>query len=619
MNYSVENVHVDNNKLYIKAWVHESDYKLKVVINNSDAKEINTFESRYDISAFFKEEIEDNNYGINQELEFEKKIKNVKIYLLLNDNEILIFNKSFTKYSSKKEKIKTDSKKLKNFIKLLWKEHHFLVPPSVMKGYIRGIKNRRQDKVVFNPSITSEYNNWLKSQNYLISDNSIKVNVYGKLNNNILEQTDDKNEDYKYTLLVNGKVKLVDNFFSEINELLDNNYDIIYFDNDRIIDNKCCKPNFKPNWSIDTLMGFNYIGNVIVIKESLLKKYKTNNIYEILLDNRLKKVNVYHLQKIMYHDYNDYQNQVEILNDYVKQNKLNIDIKKNKNNISNTVTYNVKDNPLVSIIIPTKDHADILKVCIDSLYEKTTYKNFEVIVVNNNSEEKETFNLLDKYSKKDNFSYITINKEFNYSYLNNEAIKKSNGDYILLLNNDIEIIQNNWLDIMLGYAEQKHIGTVGVKLLFPDDTIQHAGIIMGKGGLAGHVHYKEDRYIKSSQYELDFPYDVSGCTAACLLISRKKYDEVKGLEENLRVAFNDVDFNLKVLEKGYNNIFLPNVELYHHESKSRGLDTTPEKQKRFVQEWYFMENKWGNKIHHDDYYNDNLSKDHDYMIKGEKV
>lgn len=620
MNYCIENVHVDKNKLYIKGWIHEKKYKLKVVVNNSETKNINAFESRYDISAYFKEEIDDNNYGVNQELEFENKIKNVKIYLIINKVESIIFNKNFTKFSSRKERIKVDYGKFKNFIKLLWREHHFLVPPSVMRGYIKGIRNRRREKVFYNPNITSEYNNWLNNQQYLHNDNSLKLNVYGKLNGNELEESQEIiDNNSEYTLLVNGKVRLVKDFHSEINNLINDKYDIIYFDNDRIIDNKYCNPNFKPNWSIDTIMGLNYVGNVIVIKNSLLNKYKTNNIYEILLDNRFKKVKVYHLPKIMYHDYNDFKNQSAILNKYIKDNKLDITIKENKNGISNTILYEVKNNPLISIIIPTKDHSDILKVCLDSLYKKTSYKNFEVIVVNNNSTEKETFDLLDEYSKKSSFQYITINEEFNYSYLNNKAIEKAKGDYVLLLNNDIEIIQKDWLDIMVGYAQQKHIGTVGVKLLFPDDTIQHAGITMGKGGLAGHVHYKEDRYTKSSQYELDFPYDVSGCTAACLMISRKKFNEVNGLEEELRVAFNDVDFNLKVLDKGYYNIFLPNVELYHHESKSRGLDTTPEKQKRFTQEWYFMENKWGDKLHHDNYYNDNLSKDHDYMLKGENV
>ena len=266
---------------------------------------------------------------------------------------------------------------------------------------------------------------------------------------------------------------------------------------------------------------------------------------------------------------------------------------------------------MVSIIIPTKDHADILEQCLKSIYTLTTYKNYEIIVIDNNSEEKETFELLKKYSKNSNFICKRIECEFNYSYLNNEAVKIAKGEYVLLLNNDIEVITPNWLELMLSYASLDHIGTVGAKLLFPDNTIQHAGIIIGKGGLAGHSHYGKSKDYTSSQYELKIPYDVSACTAACLMVSKKKFNEVNGL----KVAFNDVDFNLKLLDKGYNNIFLPNVSLYHYESKSRGLDTTSEKQKRFVQEWAYVEEKWDKYLKHDKFYNDNFSKNDDYMLK----
>ena len=275
----------------------------------------------------------------------------------------------------------------------------------------------------------------------------------------------------------------------------------------------------------------------------------------------------------------------------------------------------LKNKPLVSIIIPTKDHADILENCLKSIYKLSTYQNYEIIVIDNNSEKEETFALLKTYAKNKNFRYQRIECEFNYSYLNNEAVKMAKGEYVILLNNDIEVITPNWLELMLSYASLKSTGTVGAKLLFPDDTIQHAGIIMGKGGLAGHAHYGKNKDYISPQYELKMPYDVSACTAACLMVSKNKFNEVNGLEEKLKVAFNDVDFNLKLLDKGYNNIFLPNVLLYHYESKSRGLDTTPEKQKRFVQEWALVEEKWKKYIEHDPFYNDNFSKNDDYMLK----
>ena len=210
---------------------------------------------------------------------------------------------------------------------------------------------------------------------------------------------------------------------------------------------------------------------------------------------------------------------------------------------------------------------------------------------------------------------MDVNIEFNYSKINNFAVNKANGEYIVLLNNDTEIISPDWLNIMVGYASQSHVGAVGTKLLFPDDTIQHAGIVMGKGGLAGHINYGKPRNYQSYRWDLKIPYDYAGCTAACLMFSRKKYDEVGGLEETLEVAFNDVDFNLKLLTKGYYNVFLPGVELYHYESKSRGLDTTPEKQKRFASEWSYMKEKWNDIIEKDPYYNDNYSRNEDYMLK----
>ena len=309
---------------------------------------------------------------------------------------------------------------------------------------------------------------------------------------------------------------------------------------------------------------------------------------------------------------------MEIVKEFLKNEKVKI--LKNNDKETLTVEYELKKQPLVSIVIPTKDAPETLDTCLKSVYEKSTYKNFEIILIDNNSCAPSTFKLFEEYKNKyKNFNVVRMECPFNYSYINNQAVMNhSKGEYIVLLNNDTEIITPNWLELMLGYASKKHIGTVGAKLLFNDDTLQHAGLIIGKGGLAGHAHYGADRYDVGMQWELKIPYDVSGNTAACLMISKEKYMEVGGLEEQLQVAFNDVDFNLKVREKGYNNIYLPIVELYHYESKTRGLDTTPEKQKRFMQEWQFMMNKWNDKLKYDPYYNDNFSKTNDYKLDASK-
>ena len=236
-------------------------------------------------------------------------------------------------------------------------------------------------------------------------------------------------------------------------------------------------------------------------------------------------------------------------------------------------------------------------------------------MVNNNSSESETFDLFTKYQKEhDNFQVIDANFEFNYSKINNIAVKKATGDYILLLNNDIEIITPDWLEQMLGYASQSHIGAVGVKLLYPDETVQHGGVILGLGGIAAHAFLNTPRDEITWGGRLSVPYNYSAVTAACLMVERKKWQEVKGLEEKLKVAFNDVDFNLKLLKKGYYNVFIPQVLLYHHESKSRGLDNTPEKYKRFVSEVNYMSEKWEKELMNDRFYNPNYSLLKDYVL-----
>ena len=624
MNYNIDDFKINNNKIYINGWAHFEKYKI-IIQSGEENKYLDNYTSRYDINMLFHEKIEDNLYGFKQEVEFNNKIKKVNIYIITNDEKILIRTIDNRKIINYIRNIKKILGKVKRIIMFLWREYHFLVPPKMWGKYFKIIFNRKQKLEVFNPEIDSEYNTWLTRQTYLNDDNKKKnITIVGTekhdyidyvIENNLKKIISKINTDY--VCLIEGNIKFINYFYSELNSVLDKNYDLIYFDNDLIRNNKYCSPNLKPDWSRDTLLGVNYIGNCIVIKKSILKKYADNNssIYQILLNLIGKTNNIMHISKIMYHDYGNIKNEIKEVEKYLEKNNIKAKVKKITDGITNTISYEIIKKPLVSIIIPTKDHADILDNCLKSIYEKTTYKNFEIILIDNNSTEKETFNLIKKYEKKSNFKSKRIECEFNYSYLNNEAVKISKGDFIVLLNNDTELISGDWLEKMLGYAQQPHIGAVGAKLIFEDNTIQHAGIIMGKGGLAGHAHYGKDRNFISHQFELKIPYDYSACTAACLMVEKKKYKEVNGLEEKLKVAFNDVDFNLKLLEKGYNNIFLPNVMLYHYESKSRGLDTTPEKQKRFVQEWSFITNKWDKYIKHDKFYNDNFSKDYDYMLK----
>ena len=250
----------------------------------------------------------------------------------------------------------------------------------------------------------------------------------------------------------------------------------------------------------------------------------------------------------------------------------------------------------VSILIPTCDHIRDLETCVESIYARTTYPDFEIILIENNSKAPETFRTYKRMQKEhpDNLKVVTWEgKGFNYSALNNFGEKFATGEYLLLLNNDTEVITAAWLEEMVMYAQQKRVGCVGAKLLYPDDTIQHAGVGFGIGGVAGHLHKYYPASSDGYMGRLNYVQDVYADTAACLLIRKEIYDEVGGLDESYAVAFNDVDFCVRVRQAGYTNVFTPFAQLYHYESKSRGMEDNPEKQKRFQGEVLRFQARWG--------------------------
>ena len=250
----------------------------------------------------------------------------------------------------------------------------------------------------------------------------------------------------------------------------------------------------------------------------------------------------------------------------------------------------------VSILIPTCDHIRDLETCVESIYARTTYPDFEILLIENNSKEEQTFRSYERMRKEhpDTLKVLTWQgKGFNYSALNNFGARYATGEYLLLLNNDTEVITPGWLEEMVMYAQQKRVGCVGAKLLYPDDTIQHAGVGFGIGGVAGHLHKYFPATSDGYMGRLNYVQDVYGDTAACLLIRKEIYDEVHGLDESYAVAFNDVDFCVRVREAGYTNVFTPFAQLYHNESKSRGMEDNPEKQKRFQGEVLRFQARWG--------------------------
>ena len=479
-------------------------------------------------------------------------------------------------------------------------------------------------------------------------ENNPKVRIkHRKENGHISRASNDALEmaQGEYVALLDNDDLLASDALYEVAKVLNENkkLDFVYSDEDKInLKGRRCDPHFKPDYSPDTLLSLNYICHLAVMRTSLVRKVGGFAVglegaqdYDLFLKIVEKTNNIYHIHKILYHwrmipgstslklDNKDYagDNGKKAIELALKRRKLNAYVEKDSKSTYYRVIYDFKKEPMVSILVPTKDHADITEKCLKTVYEKTLYKNFEVILIDNGSVKKETLDLFKKYKKEhDNFRVLKEDIEFNYSRLNNLAAKKAKGEYLVLLNNDTEIITEGWLKIMVGYASRPYVGAVGAKLFYPDDTVQHAGVILGLGGVASHAYIGASRDDLGMCGRLRVPYDYSAVTAACLCVSKKKFDEVGGLEEDLKVAYNDMDFNLKLLEKGYYNVFLPMIELYHYESKSRGLDTTSDKYKRFMEESDYMWKKWGRMLKNDRFYNKNFTKRAWFMLdKGFKT
>ncbi|WP_456381009.1 glycosyltransferase [Thiolapillus sp.] len=274
------------------------------------------------------------------------------------------------------------------------------------------------------------------------------------------------------------------------------------------------------------------------------------------------------------------------------------------------VKYRIQADPLVSVIIPTRDEVDILRTCLDSIYEKTTYKNYEIIIIDNGSRCEETQEYLLELQQTQGIKIIRDDGEFNFSSLNNKGVAAASGEIVALVNNDVEVISPGWMTEMVSQACRPEIGAVGCRLIYPDNTLQHAGIILGLGGLAAYSHRCIPKESPGYFGRAMLLQSISAVTAACLFVRRNVYMEVGGMDEdNLAVAYNDVDFCLRLREAGYRNIFTPYAELTHFESKSRGLEDTPEKQERLRKEYAYMRNRWGELLDRDPAYNPNLTLD----------
>ncbi len=393
-------------------------------------------------------------------------------------------------------------------------------------------------------------------------------------------------------------------------------------------------PHFKPDWNPELLLAHNYITHLCCYKADVIKQLSGMRKgldgaqdYDLILraSTIVKTDQIIHIPKVLYHwrmvegstamsaGAKSYATQagLKALTDHMAF--INSDATVEHSDRENFYKVNWplelvnSKQPKVSIIIPTRDGLEVLKPCIDGLLSNTDYKNLEIIIVDNGSEKAETLTYLKQLSSRDNIKVIRDDGPFNYSYINNLGVSHASGELICLLNNDIEIIHKDWLTEMATLAMRKNVGCVGAKLLYPDNTIQHAGVIMGLGGYAAHSHRGIGRNDAGYFCRAQVRQNLSAVTAACLLVKHEIYDLVGGLDEAFKVAYNDVDFCLRVQAKGYKNIYTPYAELYHHESKTRGSDNTPQNQKRFDNEKSLLLKRWSKIINHDPAYNPNLT------------
>lgn len=403
---------------------------------------------------------------------------------------------------------------------------------------------------------------------------------------------------------------------------------------------------FKPDYAIDNLRANNYICHFSVFKASLLEgdelfrpQFDGSQDHDMILRLTDKAKNIVHVPRLMYywrcHEGSTASNieakpyAIEAAKgavaDHLRRHGYD-HFKITSTRAFETIfkiRYEIKGTPLVSIVIPSKDHIDDLKRCIDSILEKSTYDNYEIIVVENGSEESRTFAYYKQLEDNPKITVVTYKKEpdesFNYSRVCNEGERKARGEYILLLNNDIEVITVNWIEEMLMYAQRDDVACVGAKLYYPNKTIQHAGVVLALGAhrTAGHSHYMQHRENLGYMGRLCYTQDVSAVTGACLMVKKELYDEIGGLGEDFAISLNDVDFCLRFREKGLLNVFTPFAELYHYESASRGSDMIGQNAERYNKESEYFREKWKSVLEKGDpYYNPNFSLDRsDFSLK----
>ena len=398
---------------------------------------------------------------------------------------------------------------------------------------------------------------------------------------------------------------------------------------------------FKPDYSPDNLRANNYICHFSMFDADLLKKtglfrpeYDGSQDHDMILRLTEEAKHVCHIPKILYY-WRSHPNSVaadigaktyaidaakRAVHDHMRD-YYGIEVEVESTRAFPTIfqiKYPINGEPLISIVIPNKDHVEDLRRCITSIEKKSTWKNYEIVVVENNSVEQSICDYYKELESDPKVKIVTYEGGFNYSRINNVGVKETKGEYLLFLNNDTEVISPDWMEQLLMYAQRKDVGAVGAKLYYADNTIQHAGVVIGLGAhrSARHTHYKMPREHLGYMGRLCYAQDVTAVTGACLMVKKSIYEEVNGLDESFTISLNDVDLCLKIREKGYLNIFTPFAELYHYESKTRGMEEG-EKLRRYERECAHFRDKWKEQLDAGDpYYNPNFSLDYsDFTLR----
>lgn len=413
---------------------------------------------------------------------------------------------------------------------------------------------------------------------------------------------------------------------------------LFYSDEDKLDEfGQRVDPHFKPDWNPDLLLAQNYISHLGMYNTELVREvggfregFEGSQDHDLVLrvSARLTAEQIVHVPKVLYHwragegstakssGEKGYTAEagLKAVADYLAVPHPDASV--SHGSFANT--YRVhwplpSPMPLVSLLIPTRDRVEILKPCVEAILARTSYRLFEVLILDNGSRCQTTLEYLrDVQARDSRVRVLKWDEPFNYSAINNFGARHAKGELIGLVNNDIEPINPEWLEEMVRQACRLEIGCVGAKLYYPNDTIQHAGVILGIGGVAGHSHKYLSRHAIGYFSRLHLAHNLSAVTAACLLVRKKVFDDVAGLnEQDLTVAFNDVDFCLKVREAGYRNLWTPYAELYHHESISRGAEDSPKKRERAAREAAYMRSVWGELLDNDPAYNPNLTLVHE--------